>query len=52
MAVDLFQLIHQSEKTDVVLKVLDMSWNGSTKLLGICVTMENYCFLPLSVTGP
>lgn len=52
MAVDLFQLIHQSEKTDVVLKILDMSWNGSTKLLGIWVTIENYCFLPLSVTGP
>lgn len=52
MAAALFQLMHQSEKTDVVLKILDMSWNGNTKLLWICVTIENYCFLPLSVTGP
>lgn len=49
MAVDLFQFIHLSEKTDVVLKILNMSWNGNTKL---CVTIENNCFLPLSVTGP
>lgn len=36
IGVDLPQLIHQSEKTDVVLKIfMDASWHGNTKLLGL-----------------
>lgn len=52
LAIDLFQLIHQPEEADVVLRILDLNWNGKTKLLGMCVTIENCCFLPLSVPGP